>query len=67
MVKDVFFIALKKSPDSKLGETVLLRFFLTQHRDEEFLKSFISILNCGRYIPKSGYGEFIVGKIYRCF
>jgi len=63
-----FFIALKKSPDSKLGETVWLRFILTQHsRDEEFLKSLISTLNCGRYIPKSGYGEFIVEKFTDVF
>lgn len=58
-----FFVALKKSPGSKLGETVWLRFILTQHsRDQEFLESLISTLNCGRYIPKSGYGEFIVEK-----
>jgi len=36
---------------------------LTQHkRDEDFLISLISTLNCGRYIPKAGYGEFIVEK-----
>ena len=58
----------KKSPDSKLGETVWLRFILTQHiRDDEFLKSLISTLNCGRYIPKSGYGEFIVEKFTDVF
>jgi len=63
-----FFIALKKSPGSKLGETVWLRFILTQHiRDEEFLKSLISTLNCGRYIPKPGYGEFIVEKFTDVF
>ena len=58
-----FFIALKKSPASKLGETVWLKFILTQHtRDEDLLKSLISTLNCGRYIPRIGYGEFIVEK-----
>jgi len=63
-----FFIALKKSPESKLGETVWLKFILTQHsRDEEFLKSLISTLNCGRYIPKSGYGDFIVEKFTDVF
>jgi hypothetical protein len=63
-----FFVALKKSPGSKLGETVWLRFILTQHvRDEEFLKSLISTLNCGRYIPKKGYGEFIVEKFTDVF
>ena len=36
---------------------------MTQHnRDEDLLKSLISTLNCGRYIPKAGYGEFIVEK-----
>jgi hypothetical protein len=63
-----FFIALKKSPGSTLGETVWLRFILTQHiRDEEFLKSLISTLHCGRYIAKSGYGEFIVEKFTDVF
>ena len=58
-----FFIPLKKSPDSKLGETVWLKFILTQHsRDKELLESLISELNCGRYISKSGYGEFVVEK-----
>ena len=58
-----FFIALKKSINSKLGEAVWLRFILTQHvRDKDFLVSLISTLNCGRYIAKPGYGEFIVEK-----
>ena len=59
----MFLCSIKKSPGSKLGETVWLRFILTQHnRDEDLLKSLISTLNCGRYIPKAGYGEFIVEK-----
>lgn len=58
-----FFIALKKSAESKLGETVWLKFILTQHtRDRELLESLKSTLNCGRYISKSGYGEFVVEK-----
>ncbi len=58
-----FFIALKKSPGSKLGETVWLKFILTQHsKDKDLLESLIQILNCGRYIFKSGYGEFVVEK-----
>jgi len=45
-----------------------LKFILTQHsRDEEFLKSLISTFNCGRYIPKSGYGDFIVEKFTDVF
>ena len=58
-----FFIALKKSPGSKLGETVWLRFILSQHsKDKELLESLISTLNCGRYISKPDCGEFIVEK-----
>lgn len=58
-----FFIALKKSLLSYWGETVWLRFILTQHiRDKDFLNNLISTLNCGRYIDRSGYGEFIVEK-----
>ena len=45
------------------GETVWLRFILTQHlRDKDLLESIISTLGCGRYITKSGYGEIIVEK-----
>ena len=42
-----------------------MRFVLTQHlRDEELIKSFITILGCGRYIPRSNkdYGEFVVER-----
>lgn len=57
-----FFVATKESPLSKLGETVWLKFLLTQHsRDEQFIKSLITIFGCGRYVPRStrDYGEFI--------
>ena len=58
-----FFIALKKSLLSKLGETVWLRFILTQHlRDKDLLESIICTIGCGRYITKPGYGEIIVEK-----
>ena len=58
-----FFVALKKSAGSKLGETVWCRFILTQHtRDEYLLRSLIDTLNCGRYIPKFDCGEFVVEK-----
>nr|YP_009364365.1 LAGLIDADG endonuclease [Ophiocordyceps sinensis]ARF03429.1 LAGLIDADG endonuclease [Ophiocordyceps sinensis]QDH07223.1 GIY-YIG endonuclease [Ophiocordyceps sinensis] len=58
-----FFIALKKSPKSKLGETVWLKFILSQQsKDQDILKSLISTLNCGRYISKQYYGEFLVEK-----
>jgi hypothetical protein len=36
---------------------------LTQHtKDKELLESLMSELNCGRYIAKPGYGEFVVEK-----
>lgn len=60
-----FFIALKKSPKSKLGETVWLRFILSQHsKNKDLLESLISTFNCGRYISKSksDCSEFIVEK-----
>jgi hypothetical protein len=58
-----FFISLKKSPTSNLGETVWLKFILTQHsRDKDLLQSFTQALNCGRYISKLNYGEFVVEK-----
>ena len=60
-----FFIAHKKSQSSKLGETVWLRFILTQHsRDENLLRNFIEIFECGRFVTKNSkeYGEFIVEK-----
>jgi hypothetical protein len=68
LCRRIFFVALKKPLGSKLGETVWLRFIFTQQvKDEEFLKSWISTLNCGRYIPKKGYGEFIVEKFTDIF
>jgi hypothetical protein len=60
-----FFIAHKKSQASKLGETVWLKFILTQHsRDENLLKNLIEIFGCGRFVAKNTkeYGEFIVEK-----
>ena len=48
-----------------MKEAVSLRFILTQHlRDEELIRSFITILGCGRYIPRStrAYGECVVEK-----
>lgn len=60
-----FFVSVRESPNSKLKEAVSLRFVLTQHlRDEEFMRSLITILGCGRYIPRSNkdYGEFVVEK-----
>lgn len=58
-----FFIAHKKSKSSKLGKTVWLKFILTQHiRDENLIKNFNEIFECGRYVTKNTKecGEFIV-------
>ena len=60
-----FFVVHKKSQASKLGETVWLKFILTQHsRDENLLRIFIEIFECGKFITKNTkeYGEFIVEK-----
>jgi len=60
-----FFVAHKKSQASSLGETVWLKFILTQNsRDENLLKNFIEIFECGRFITKNTkeYGEFVVEK-----
>lgn len=60
-----FFISVRDSVNSKLKKAVSLRFILTQHlRDEELIRSFITILGCGRYIPRStrDYGEFVVER-----
>lgn len=56
---------IRESANSTLKEAVSLRFVLTQHlRDEELLRSFITILGCGRYIPRSNkdYAEFVVER-----
>lgn len=48
-----------------MKEAVSLRFVLTQHlRDEEFMRSLVAILGCGRYIPRSNkeYGEYVVER-----
>lgn len=37
-------------------------YFYSTYQRGRLFKSFISTLNCDRYTPKSGYGEFIVEK-----
>jgi hypothetical protein len=58
-------IGINKSPRSKLGVVVYLRFSITQHtRDIELLKSLIKYLDCGRYQSSHGvdYGNFVVTR-----
>lgn len=60
-----FFVSIKKSENSTLKEAVSLRFILTQHlRDEELIRSFITILGCGKYIPRPNryFAEFVVER-----
>lgn len=60
-----FFVTIKKSDKYLLGESVQLRFQITQHsRDEQLLRSLISYLGCGRYSFSQGrdWGDFVVTK-----
>jgi len=48
---------------TKTGFAVSLVFQITQHsRDRTLMESFISLLNCGRYVTRSNnhYGDFLV-------
>jgi hypothetical protein len=48
-----FSVNIIKAPRCVLGETIQLRFQITQHvRDKVLLKSFISYLGCGIYVGK---------------
>lgn len=61
-------VLINNSKTHKLGESVNLRFKITQHcRDEKLLQSFISYLGCGKYWINSeesgkSTGDFIVQK-----
>lgn len=60
-----FFVSVRESRQSKFNEAVSLRFVLTQHlRDEELMRSLVTILGCGRYIsrPNRDFGEFVVER-----
>lgn len=59
-----FFVSVFKSL-TKLSESTKLVFQITQHcRDEKLMKSLVSYLGCGRYVPRNNkdFGEFIVTK-----
>jgi len=61
----LFFVVIKNSKESKLGESVWLRFILSQHnRDEVLINNLMKYLNCGKYYARSNknYGELIVEK-----
>lgn len=59
-----FFVSVFKSLPMR-GESTKLIFQITQHcRDEKLMKSLVSYLGCGRYVPRNNkdFGEFIVTK-----
>ena len=62
-----FFVVIKKSLKSITGESVGLRFIISQHsRDEKFIiNCLIKYLGCGKYYSRSNkdYGELIVEKL----
>ena len=59
-----FYVNLIKSPRSKLGESVQLRFQITQHiRDKQLLESVAKYLECGGYSASAkdvDWGKFLV-------
>ena len=66
-MKDVFFLGCvaKKSPTTKTGFSVSLRFKLTQHsRDITLMESLIKFWDCGSCIQPLDYNhvDFIVTK-----
>jgi|SRR5882757_2501207 hypothetical protein len=60
-----FYVDVQKS-SSKVGETVSLKFVVTQHsRDILLLNSFIDYFECGRYSTRSGNnlaGDYLVTR-----
>lgn len=60
-----FYVHIIKSKTCKLGKSVCLKFFITQHsRDTQLMKSLIDYLGCGKYVERIGQnaGDFIVQK-----
>lgn len=57
-----FYVNIKKSLRSRLGETVQLRFQITQHvRDKQLLENLGKYLECGKYSAgEGGWGNFLV-------
>lgn len=59
-----FFVDIKKSPDTKLGKTVQLKFILVQHaRDEKLMISMLEYLDCGKIHKSREAISFVVTKI----
>ena len=59
----MFFVEIKKSKSTKLGEAVQLRLQLTQHsRDEQLMKSLVDYLGCGAVYKYREAFNFKVAK-----
>lgn len=61
-----FHIKISKSNTHKIGYSIGLRFFITQHiRDEQLLISLKNYFGCGEYKPRKGQlaGDFHVNKL----
>jgi len=61
-----FSVYLKKSPKSKIGYSVTLRFSISQHsRDSALMQSIVKYLDCGQYraVANKSKGEFIIESI----
>ena len=63
-----FIVKIKKSPLSRLGESVELRFQITQHsHDEQLINTFVKYFECGKYYLRSKdkptqAGDFVVQR-----
>jgi hypothetical protein len=61
-----FLVKITRSPTHKVGKSVKLSFYLTQHvRDEQLMKNLVQYFGCGSYITRSAAsqaGEFICTK-----
>lgn len=58
-----FYINIKQSPASKLGEAVQLKFQITQHtRDVLLMESLAKILDCGKVYSSRETIDFVVIK-----
>jgi len=58
-----FFVYITKSSSTKLGETVRIKFQITQHiRDNELMKNLITYFQCGRieYTSQNSWINFVV-------
>lgn len=59
-----FFISISKSPSSKAGARVQLKFLITQHtRDAELIGSLVNYLGCGYNYLNANVNNYVVSSI----